>query len=1011
MGSSNSKSRPTSTKNDSHLNSDNISPSVSFDDEIYRLAIHQSAKIGSFYDARTDNLIQELSLTCEDTRKNDEDLKDGLICEIIKRDEFESKLIHENKINMDENFQLNLTLDIIQESSLSTLINRLFQTDSYTHILYYRYIGEEKYLKNDDNLLMTKNSEMLKNMNINATHFISSIKTGILVIVTFTLLPNDEPHLNSILNKIKEQLKKNVFDLAPRDEKLVERLESIQMFSNIPDLRELSRLHTICKKIVDIESSASNHRLLEYGMRPFSKILSSEIGSNHKYIPLTSASINKIKQYLNELSSLIASLTIDFTSEEKKLLKTHLKDQLELFKQQKTSMREKHQRKVRNIRKIVVNIRSGESKDESLFENKMDEDLKSFAEDIQSVKEEYTVLHEKIQFIEEMKKTNIKYWNIKNRVKDNDYDLQKVIEELQGQTGRTYMYCFDDRLEKPKSEKWNEFYKKMLDGQKGNPEFEHAYTDFTYCQCQLKKMKVLKSKNIREQKSTREDESTSPQSTHPRTTKKIVNVLFLGESGVGKSTFINALVNYLRYETIHQAKRRPLSVMPVSFIVTEGEHFEERTVTFGKPDDNEIHNKLGQSVTQQCKSYIFPVSTRTDMRLIDTPGMGDTRGLEQDDRNMESILSFISKLSHLNAICILLKPNEAKLNVVLRSYFNRLLGFLGKNVSKNIVFCFTNTRGTFFAPGDTGPLLKKLIESYSTENIRFTKQNTFCFDNESFRYLIVQLNRIQFDDFQTKEYEQSWTVSVNESNRFLTYICSEIEPYYQKEWQSIEHATFQIKQLFRPMMETMRTHLRNLIICESEQSLRMIEFHPKIVSQPSTICLECKVLDDYCGFGILLDVLHILSEKCDCGHDRAQHIDVSYRLEYHLSWNKNKSNVNEIKQKLERLQKMILQLQSYCTHQDDSFLSFLNYMIQQEKYICEESTQTNDFNSKLLKNLKTFIKELKHCSLSSKENADNLEEIYQNIEAVFQIDEIKKQMDIIQQQQQEFLFKQEIRLN
>ncbi|CAF4007694.1 unnamed protein product [Rotaria sp. Silwood1] len=100
---------------------------------------------------------------------------------------------------------------------------------------------------------------------------------------------------------------------------------------------------------------------------------------------------------------------------------------------------------------------------------------------------------------------------------------------------------------------------------------------------------------------------------------------------------------------------------------------------------------------------------------------------------MQHILSFINNLSYLNAICILLKPNESKLNVVLRSYFSRLLGFLGETIHHNIIFCFTNTRATFFAPGNTGSLLKSMLESYSFKDILFKKLNTFCFDNESFR--------------------------------------------------------------------------------------------------------------------------------------------------------------------------------------------------------------------------------------------------------------------------------------
>jgi GTP-binding protein EngB required for normal cell division len=298
-----------------------------------------------------------------------------------------------------------------------------------------------------------------------------------------------------------------------------------------------------------------------------------------------------------------------------------------------------------------------------------------------------------------------------------------------------------------------------------------------------------------------------------------INVLLLGESGVGKSTFINAIVNYFNFDTLEKARAgKPIALIPVSFLLTVGDHFEERIVTFGEDDLNEDHHHSGQSVTQHCRSYVFPISTQTKIRLIDTPGVGDTRGFDQDDVNMQHILSFINNLTHLNAICVLLKPNESRLNVVFRSYFTRLLGFLGEGVRNNIIFCFTNTRATFFAPGNTGPLLKKMLESHSIEDIPFKKTNTFCFDSESFRYLIALQNGMEFDDYQKEEYQRSWVTSVNESTRLLQYICNNLKSYSQKDWQSIEHAQCRINQLVRPILETIRNIMRNMILLDKTSS-------------------------------------------------------------------------------------------------------------------------------------------------------------------------------------------------
>lgn len=46
----------------------------------------------------------------------------------------------------------------------------------------------------------------------------------------------------------------------------------------------------------------------------------------------------------------------------------------------------------------------------------------------------------------------------------------------------------------------------------------------------------------------------------------------------------------------------------------------------------------GQSATQETKIYEMPI-VETTVRLLDTPGIGDTRGSAQDKQNMDDILA------------------------------------------------------------------------------------------------------------------------------------------------------------------------------------------------------------------------------------------------------------------------------------------------------------------------------------------------------------------------------------
>lgn len=294
-----------------------------------------------------------------------------------------------------------------------------------------------------------------------------------------------------------------------------------------------------------------------------------------------------------------------------------------------------------------------------------------------------------------------------------------------------------------------------------------------------------------------------------------LNILIIGETGVGKSTFINAFINYLTFDTLDDSmKNEELNwVIPCSFNVQNMDRsnpdgkITQRKIKVGQ-DDDEADGATGVSATQ--KTTVYPVTLgNTVVRLIDTPGIGDTRGVEKDKENMANILSMLRNFDKLHGILFLLKSNSSRLNFMFRFVVEELLTHLHRDAARNMVFGFTNTRISNYMPGDTYTPLEELLAKHRNVGISLSPRTVYCFDSESFRFLAAQKNGMTMDNIQ--DFRSSWEQSGNEAKRLLDYFRS-LAPHLVRSTLSLNRTRDLIMHLTRPMADIMQNIDKTILL-------------------------------------------------------------------------------------------------------------------------------------------------------------------------------------------------------
>ncbi|KAI5616573.1 hypothetical protein C0J50_23872, partial [Silurus asotus] len=150
-------------------------------------------------------------------------------------------------------------------------------------------------------------------------------------------------------------------------------------------------------------------------------------------------------------------------------------------------------------------------------------------------------------------------------------------------------------------------------------------------------------------------------------------LLMVGETGTGKTTLINAMVNYIL-----------------------GVKFTDE-VCFEITEEGGDHDNPDQSKTQTFKITVYEVFVGDNpLTIIDTPGYGDTRGKEYDKQIAENLYYLFHSetgVKEIDAVCLVIKASDNRLSDRQQYIFDALLSSFGKDIENNIVIFITHSHG------------------------------------------------------------------------------------------------------------------------------------------------------------------------------------------------------------------------------------------------------------------------------------------------------------------------------
>jgi energy-coupling factor transporter ATP-binding protein EcfA2 len=243
--------------------------------------------------------------------------------------------------------------------------------------------------------------------------------------------------------------------------------------------------------------------------------------------------------------------------------------------------------------------------------------------------------------------------------------------------------------------------------------------------CQPKLVKVDDYNNVSEMSHKyiiAVDPYKSVDEFHTTTNERVL--MLVGATGAGKSTLINGITNYVtdvRWQNDFRFK----------VIIDKNERSQ------------------AQSQTSDITAYTFCNSRLPyTLTVIDTPGFGDTRGMERDKLIVEQIkvLFSVGGIDQIHGIGFVTQASDSRLTPTQKYIFESVLSIFGKDIASNVFLLTT------YADTMDPPVLSAIREAAIPYKAHYKFNNSSLFaDNTksiaSFGELFWMLGMESFEQF------------------------------------------------------------------------------------------------------------------------------------------------------------------------------------------------------------------------------------------------------------------------